>query len=261
MAGVAPSQDQSVFFHIPLEIRQQIYGYCIPQKPEPRGWVESEMMLNFLARKDQGQPVTREAASVHTLIDRPGEPTIHITDYCMRCNNYYEDVPASRRSALPGLLLICRQINVEVETMLYGNNTFIVDIPHDYPCESESTPYNRNTGTVEIRHLYHPKGQGAIERLGPRRRAKIRKLILNVRPEWACCRLDIDLERNIWDSVLGNLKVIALVMDKPGLPNLYVFDDQQDPYKDSKARLTSMFKYFRDAVPETTDIVGYVERM
>ncbi|KAB5536507.1 hypothetical protein GE09DRAFT_1226567 [Coniochaeta sp. 2T2.1] len=352
MAGVAPFQGPSVFFRIPLEIRQQIYGYCIPQnvrlylrddahnlkhtcrkdkasnttkqdglpdsshlasqssshkfgrsrprphfclaaedtnmwalertgtfsrlqpcihrphgsgsnhkihcvhlKPEPRGWVESEMMLNFLARKGQGQEVTREAASVHTLIGRPGEPTIHITDYCMRCNNYYMDVPTSRRSALPGLLLICRQINNEVETMLYANNTFIVDIPHDQPYESTRTPYNRNTGTVDIRHVNHPKQRGAIERLGPQRRAKIRKLILNVRPEWAYCRLDIGLERNIWDSVLGNLKVVALVIDKPGLPPIYVVGDEKDNYTESKVLLTSMFEYFRDVVPETADIV------
>jgi hypothetical protein len=44
--------------------------------------------------------------------------------FCVWCHRYLPGYPTHLKSALPGLLLMCRQINEEAEALLYGGNDF-----------------------------------------------------------------------------------------------------------------------------------------
>jgi hypothetical protein len=104
----------SLFLAIPKEIRQQIYGLCIP--------------LNFrvLVRQDMCSMVCGEGdgfqseQETHGTQDVPEESDIvEADDGSLPGSPALSGLGASssRRDALPGLLLVCRQITNEVKAI------------------------------------------------------------------------------------------------------------------------------------------------
>jgi hypothetical protein len=106
---------------------------------------------------------------------------------------YRPEVPAHRRSALPGLLLVCRQITDEVETMLYGANTFEI--------------------------MLHCGGEQDLERFSRERQAEMKRMLVILRPSGSSYNSDFRMNPGIWDSILANLSILEIITEQPRLAN------------------------------------------
>ncbi|KAI1197962.1 hypothetical protein F5X97DRAFT_343246 [Nemania serpens] len=277
MASTRLPAPKSALLAAPLEIRRHIYSFCIPQRltfdcsgdmyyqNRLIGWIEPPW------RSNEGCCDTRaglEEESVDEIrylrgkwsANNPLSPIEEIEDilaegsssgedgvdygvkqqfgYLEQENEYFSD-PSTRRSALPALLLLCRQITDEVETMLYDRNTFMVD--NYYQCE-----YLRKQFTK-------------------RKQARMRNMILVLRPFLPNPFADHDT----WDPVLGNLLTLGLIIEQPEPPLLEWLRDSgkwpdyttflREKKREAAAkRMTSLapvFEYLVRAVPERTEIV------
>lgn len=311
MASTASGPKPSAFLGLPLELRQQIYGYCIPEnlrfdcsrdlyyQNRPQNWVEPpwhpddpyyttgqrrdwresnyhsvqdfndcrrcvryEQNASFggnsvwidekpeLAwsddederseRKDSptNPPSTEQKADPFGLDnERDGVPKYVGSDWyqntCQLCHHYLPDVPPSRRSALPGLLLVCRQVTDEVEAMLYGGNVFQVAL--------------------------HGSGESDLARLfSPETRRKMRKILLVLRPMGVSYTPGFRMDTNVWDCVLGNLKVLGIVAEQP-MKDSSPFADEgrwSRAIDEWAAWLKPILAYLNQVVPKEVDTVA-----
>ncbi|GAW12024.1 hypothetical protein ANO14919_013790 [Xylariales sp. No.14919] len=155
--------------------------------------------------------------------------------------------PSSRMSSLPALLLLCRQINDEVETMLYEGNTFTIDV--------------------------HCQGQYHLEKqFTKKNRERMRHIILILRP------IDTQpsslMDPKIWDSVLGNLVTLGVIVKQPEQPErnqqgwlvdygkeavgdfqTFLRERKIEAVAEWMAWLLPIFEYLIQAVPKQTEIV------
>ncbi|KAI1108882.1 hypothetical protein F5Y14DRAFT_434488 [Nemania sp. NC0429] len=155
-----------------------------------------------------------------------------------RDNDYFSD-PSTRRSALPALLLLCRQITNEVEAMLYDGNTFVVD--NYYPCEHLARQFTK------------------------RKQARMRNMILVLRPFLPNPFTD----RDTWDPVLGNLLTLGIIIEQPEPPLLewlrdsgkwpdytaFLREKKREAAGKRMASLAPVFEYLVRAVPEHAEVV------
>jgi hypothetical protein len=141
---------------------------------------------------------------------------------CPKCKRYQPQIPVHQRSALPGLLLVCRQITDEVETMLYGGNTFKVSL--------------------------RDGDQESLAALSPRHRAMMKKMVVVLRTSDRIPRPLLRMDPGIWDNLLPNLSTLEIVAQEPWEKYIWALEEW-------KASLTQIFEYLARAVPSDTRIV------
>lgn len=149
--------------------------------------------------------------------------------YCPECRRYRPEIPPFRRSALPGLLLVCRQISVEVETELYRRNTFMVYANKD--------------------------GESAIAMFHPTRRRRMRKIALVIRFSRASSRLGFIMNPQIWDSVVDDLPNLWIIAQQPTPPPSPYDQMPSSVMKEWKALLMPTLEYLNRSLPESTRII------
>jgi hypothetical protein len=193
MASSFPSSNPSAFLALPMEIRQHVYRFCIPHKL--RYDVSSTLCFRncpnwfneTFDKDDHG--LERSSGSV---IDKDGgyekERKLPAgTDLAAKTSSMVVD---DTRNAIPELLLCCHQITEEVIDLLYGENTFQVNL-HD---DDEFT---------------------LADLLNFKTRRKIRKLVLILRPRGVSYRPNYSMEPEIWDGILSNLQVLGVIAEQP----------------------------------------------
>ncbi|KAK5628447.1 hypothetical protein RRF57_004162 [Xylaria bambusicola] len=269
---------------VPLEIRRHIYGFCIPQKltfdcsddmyyqNRPVGWIEPLRHINesydrytsddenfldgveYLHSEWKGKgklsPLEEieEICTEDSLVEKDGSDGSSMEDDLGLCGLESLQFPpsSSHMSSLPALLLLCRQINEEVEIMLYEGNTFTVDI--------------------------HCQSQYYLERqFTKRNRERMRNIILVIRPIGVPYEPDSLMDPDIWDTVLGNLISLGVIIEQPEPPLLEWLEDSEKEttgnfltfLRDRKREavgqwmtwLLPIFEYLVRAVPKQTEIV------
>lgn len=255
MAPTLPS-NSSGFFAMPLEIRQQIYRLCIPEnlsfacsdnmhgQNRPKGWRPPARPFN----DDESGPYSysgeghygpngmpyMQPFSVGGKDTSEGEEYLpsRLDDYCQESQRHCPEIPPSSQSALPGLLLVCRQITDEATRILYGGNTFTFNVHHD--------------------------GQSDLVRLfTPETREKMRKMIVVLRPMGISYYPKFRMERQFWDGVLGNLSILGIIIEQPSSPVSFAWATvkPEDVLKEWTAWFTPILEYLGQALPGTAQII------
>lgn len=189
MASSISSFNSSAFLAIPLEIRRQIYRYCIPQKP----LIDVSSGVCRKNRFDWSEELNEHHH--HDLEDTPfieieedEESESETSIDCGSIRRILCEIYPSSRSAFLGLLLCCRQITDEVTDILYDDATMLVGL--------------NSTGQTKLAKL-------------PKAREKIRKMILILRPTRAFYNPDFRMDPHIWKSILGNLSILGIITEQP----------------------------------------------
>ncbi|KAI6774735.1 hypothetical protein HG530_001493 [Fusarium avenaceum] len=212
MMPYVPSK-QSAFLAFPGEIRRQIYELCIPINS--RIVIFQDMWYRAFQDGDGFQPKQETYDTEHDSDEIPEDSSSDVPK---------TDGRASRRTALPELLLVCRQITDELKPVLYGSTTFTVDIGGD------DEEYLEQLFSLETRDHF-------------------RKMILIFRTEDFSSEADEYLNPKIWDRIFSNLLKLGILAEEP------------EPWEghlaleEWKARLTSTLEYINRAVPDKTKII------
>ncbi|KAK4065910.1 uncharacterized protein Triagg1_8462 [Trichoderma aggressivum f. europaeum] len=191
MASSISSSNSSAFLAIPLEIRRQIYRYCIPQKPliDVSSGVCRKTRFDWSEELNEHHNHDLEEIGDTPFIEiEEGEESESETSVVCGTNRIMYELYPSSRSAFPGLLLCCQQITEEVTDILYDDATMLVGL--------------HNIGQTKLAQL-------------PKAREKIRKMILILRPTRAFCNPDFRMDPNIWNRILGNLSMLGIIAEQP----------------------------------------------
>ena len=220
--------DSVDFLSIPLEIRRLVYRLCIPQnmrfncsydmyhQNRPQGWYEPDWHRNEnLDRYDEKTQDTRSGGGDYSndwdedQVDSDDKKQLSLWQKSIEDRSTFgvdsdEDQeheydqfapddycqPISHKSALPGLLLICRQITDEATAMLYKGNIFEVTV--------------------------HGGGQRDFKtRFCSQTRAKMRNILLALRPMGVSYRPNFRMDPSIWHETLNSLWVLGIVAEQP----------------------------------------------
>ncbi|KAI7778936.1 hypothetical protein LA080_001453 [Diaporthe eres] len=244
----------SAFLALPLEIRQQIYEFCLPKnlrfdvlfdlydQNRPRGWVPPPWRNSYMGNRNAFAKDGSEGKYEPSGVADEDEEVIEyelsrrsvpeLDDYCYMCKGYRRGVPSCRRSALPGILLVCRQMTEEVETMLYGGNCFRVDV--------------HGLGGTDLAKKFSTK-----------RREKMRSMIVVLRPMGVSYEPAFRIDPEIWDSALRNLTTLAIVAEQPEPPSPYSWPhlEWDDVFERWAAWLTPILEYVNRTLPGTARVV------
>jgi hypothetical protein len=243
----------SGFLALPLEIRQQIYGFCIPQnlcftcsddmyhQNRPLGWYKPTRRLDgtleesdylYYEREYSGVTSTDEGDSNGKDSDEEEEyKPCGLDDYCQLSRRSRPRSSASRPKALLGLLLVCHQITSEVTAMLYRLNTFTVNVHSD--------------GQLEL-----------ATRFSSETREKMRKMILVLQPTGISYDPYFRMDQKLWGGVLGKLLILGVVVEQPDpSPDMWPRETQEDVFKEWAAWLTPIMEYLGQTLPKTSRIV------
>lgn len=283
MASTFIGASNSPLLAIPLEIRRHIYGFCIPQnltfdcsddmyyQNRPVGWIEPLRHTNetFDRYASDDESFFDGIECLHNEWKGKGKlsPLQEIEEICTEDSPGEEDgsdhstrdslglygleslqfpPTSSHMSSLPALLLLCRQINEEVETMLYEGNTFTIDI--------------------------HCQSQYYLERqFTKRNRERMRNLVLVIRPVGVPYQPASLMDPEIWDAVLGNLVSLGVIIEQPEPPLLewlqdsgkeaagnflaFLRDRKREAVGQWMTWLLPIFEYLVRTVPKETEIV------
>jgi hypothetical protein len=234
MLHLTPS-NSSLFLAIPKEIRQQIYELCIPLNF--RVLVRQDMCSMVCGEGDgfQSEQETHGTQDVHEESDileaddgsLPGSPTL-----------YGIGASSSRRDALPGLLLVCRQITDEIKAMLYRSITFTVDICDD------GEAYLASRFSLETREHF-------------------RKMILVLTSEGLCHHANFYMNPEIWDKLLSNLSILGIIVEQPEPSTPYELGmaDSDDVKEKWIAWLTPILEYINQSIPKEIKVVADTNQM
>lgn len=230
------SSKQSVFLALPGEIRRQIYELCIPINS--RIVIRQDMSFHALQDGDGFQPKQETDDTKDDTKEFLEDLSLDIPETDGRDfpqPPILQDVTksTSRRTALPELLLVCRQITDELKPVLYGSTTFTVGI------SGGEEKYMEKLFSLETREHFH-------------------KMILIFRAEALSPHVDEDvsfdvdlyLNPKIWDRIFSNLLKLGIIIEQPEpWESNWVLDEW-------KARLTSTLEYINRAVPTKTKIIA-----
>ncbi|KAF2465450.1 uncharacterized protein BDR25DRAFT_378606 [Lindgomyces ingoldianus] len=201
MVPTLPPPNFSAFLALPLEIRQQ-----------------ESVRVSLIDEEVSDKEDEYEACK--------------LDNYCQISQRYRPRISPSRRSALPRLLLVCRQITDEVRAMLYGGNTFTVNV--------------------------HGDGQSSLVGLfSSETREKMRKMILVLRPMGVSYHPGFCMDPKIWDGVLGSLSILGVIAEQPEPPSPYAWPrvEPEDVFEEWTVWLTPILEYLGQALPRTAQIV------
>ncbi|CAJ0544211.1 Ff.00g035030.m01.CDS01 [Fusarium sp. VM40] len=223
-----PSAKHSVFLALPGEIRRQIYELCIPINS--RIVICQDSRYQVLQDGDGFQP---KQETYDTEDDNDEIPEEFSSDIPKTDGRDFPEPPvlqdvkksASRRTALPEILLVCRQITDELKPVLYGSTTFTVII------SGGEEKYLEKLFSLETREHF-------------------RKMILIFRTEDLSSDVDLYLNPKIWDRIFSNLLKLGIIIEQPEpWDGNWVLDEW-------KARLTSTLGYLNRAIPDKTKIIA-----
>ncbi|RSM04780.1 hypothetical protein CDV31_009871 [Fusarium ambrosium] len=185
-----------------------------------------------------------------TLLAMPPEIRLHIYQFCIPQNLYadYSDFVSIRgppprtlyydvwpepyagadESALPGLLLLCRQITNEVEPMLYGRTTFVFS--HTFTPRYQSFPFSPETKEL------------------------MQKVIIRVQGNYT----DFSpMDPGVWDDILPNLRQLGISIE-----DMKTIRSLRRPPFDEKLRisgwtpcLAKIFQYLDRALSNETQVI------
>ncbi|PON23264.1 hypothetical protein TGAM01_v207791 [Trichoderma gamsii] len=93
--------------------------------------------------------------------------------------------------------------------------------------------------------------------LSSKPRQKIRKMVLILRPGGASYRPRFSMDPDIWDSILGNLQIIAVVVEQPEPAFQEVFEKAtpEEGFAKWIAWITPIFEYLCRALDREAKIV------
>ncbi|KAF1994259.1 hypothetical protein P154DRAFT_448000 [Amniculicola lignicola CBS 123094] len=245
------SSNSTAFLALPLEIRQQIYRFCIPEnlcficsghmyhQNRPECWVEPRWRWDrtsdrYDAEENDCLHYVWESVEVSSTDGENSDEEdeyepCKLDDYSQDSRRYLPRISSSHRSALPGLLLVCRQITDEVTGMLYGRNTFRVKVDGD--------------GQLNLLRLFSSET-----------REKMRRMILVLRPMGVSYGPSFCMDPKVWDGVLGSLSVIGFIVEQPS-PYASPRVGPEDVFEKWTAWLTPILEYLGRALPRTAQIV------
>ncbi|KAJ4854720.1 uncharacterized protein T069G_10278 [Trichoderma breve] len=235
MASSISSSNSSAFLAIPLEIRRQIYRYCIPQKPlidvssgvcrkNRFDWSEE---LNEHPHHDPEEIGDTPFIEIEEDEESESETSID----CGSSNRIMYELYPSSRSSFPGLLLCCRQITEEVTDILYDDATMLIGL--------------------------HSIGQTKLAKL-PKAREKIRKMILILRPTRTFYNPDFRMDPNIWDSILGNLSILGIIAEQPPIiesPEEELENDLENDLEEWITWITPICDYIGRSLSREAEVV------
>ncbi|KAF9890047.1 hypothetical protein FE257_006727 [Aspergillus nanangensis] len=220
------SSSSSAFLSMPVEIRLRVYRFCIPQNRcfncsydiyyQNRTPKWDELLWNG---------TENDLSSGSDEKDRVGSDDDEV-------GKVGDDCSYGSPSALPGILLICRQIYDEVTAMLYGGNTFGVILDGD--------------GQADLAGLFNPD-----------LRRKMWKILLVLRPMGVSYPSDFRMDPSIWNDIFNGLVILGIITEQPESPTSYQWL-QVDPgseVEEWKTWLTLIMEYLVHAVPDTAEIV------
>ncbi|KAF5263602.1 hypothetical protein FOXYS1_5643 [Fusarium oxysporum] len=231
------SLNSSLFLAIPQEIRQQIYELCVPLSFRV---IIRQDMCSIVCGEGDGFQSEHETHGTEDVPEDfssdiveaddmgfPGPPRLHGIE-----------TSSSRRSALPELLLVCRQITDEIKAVLYGSITFTVEICDD------GEAYLASLFSLETREHF-------------------RKMILVLRSEGLCYRAGFHMNPKIWDKLFSNLSILGIIVEQPEPSTPYELHmvDSDDVKEKWIAWLTPILEYINRAVPSRIKIVADTNQM
>ncbi|KAK7575391.1 hypothetical protein V3481_017351 [Fusarium oxysporum f. sp. vasinfectum] len=236
MLHLNPS-NSSLFLALPKEIRQHIYELCIPLNF--RVVLRQDVCYMVCGEGDGFQSVQATHGTKDVSKDHSSD-IVEADDGSLPGSSMLHSIEASssRRGALPGLLLVCRQITDEIKVMLYRSITFTVDICDD------GEAYLENLFSLEIREHF-------------------RKMILVLSSEGLCCRADFHMNQKIWDKLFSNLSILGIIVEQPEPLTPYELGmvDLDDGKEKWIAWLTPILEYINQAIPSEIKIVADTNQM
>lgn len=230
------SSNSSAFLALPVEIRRQIYGFCIPQKlrydvSSTRCYRNCPDWFNEISDyHPHGSGM--DVIEIENSEERERELSTEVEEI-YPIYPLYPFVEGDHRNGLPGLLLCCHQITEEVMDMLYGENTFQVNI--------------QDNDELTLANL-----------LSSKTREKICNMVLILRPRGVSYRPNFRMDPDIWDGILGNLQILGVIAEQPELDS----EEQQleatepeDAFEEWTTWITPILEYLRQALNREARIV------
>lgn len=115
-------------------------------------------------------------------------------EFASEVSTVEDSCPSAILSALPGILLLCHQINDAVTTILYGDNSFEV--------------------------ILHGEGQSDLARhFKPVIREKMRNILLVLRPMGVSYHPGFRMDKEVWTSTLDGLLRLGIIAEQPEPPH------------------------------------------
>lgn len=217
--ALASSQRPTGFLDLPYEIRLQIYRHCLPQRtlfdvsplldPSYRFVVHGlpshdvryqelgDESPSLLLEDDQLEPFESAYDSPnHDLecLDLEDENQSHPSDEDQLdlFKSVYDGIEGfrSRRSVLPSLLQVSRQISDEALNVLYGDNAFKI--------------------------ILHGEGEYHLKTIFcEANRRRIRHIMLVLRPMGVSYCPNFRMDTAMWDTILPHLRTLWIVAEQP----------------------------------------------
>lgn len=240
------SSSSSAFLAMPVEIRLLVCRFCIPQNKcfncsydkycQNRAPEWDEPLWHWTVNDGRydtnelyGRPNDRHYVYLVDSADSDGTGRVDNDNENVTFGDYCS---SKSPNALPGILLLCRQINDEVTPMLYGGNTFKV--------------------------ILHNNGQSDLaRRFNPETRKKMRKILLVLRPMGVSYKPSFRMDPSIWNDIFDRLAILGIIAEQPEPPFSYQWpqNDLGSVFEEWKTWLTSILEYLAHAVPDTAQIV------
>ena len=221
---------------IPREVRQQIYGLCIP--PDVRLNVGRGLCYMIHGEGDGFQYEQKTHGTEGIAVLENAGADISKSDSVEADGGGLSNPPTvegigvspTRRDAFSGLLFVCRQITNEIKPMIYRNISLTVDI-----CDG---------GEACLASVFSPET-----------REHFRKMILVLTSDTLCDGADIKMNPTVWDQLLKNLSILGLVIESP---ESWISDYEE---KNWTAWLTITLEYINRASSTEMKIVADTNKM
>ena len=206
------------FLALPLELRRQIYKLCVPQ--------------NLLIGSEAVEQIFSSFESfVHD--DDGNDETVHGLDNCCQISDAACPPRFTKRrpGAIPGILLVSRQVSEEAQIVMYAGNTFQFFL----------------NGTMAAHSMDIIPLTFSLET-----RAKMRKLILFTGNPACYVTLPMIAPRyDIWNDALKNISVLGVV----ALPPDYGLRRFRPGKKKEPMKMKDIADYLSGVLPSRARIV------
>lgn len=205
--ALASSQRPTGFLDLPYEIQLQIYRHCHPQRtlfdvsPLLSHDVKYQELRHespsLLLKDDQLEPFESAYDSPNPdseCLDLEDENQSHLSDKDQLdlFKSVYDGIRGfrSRRSVLPGVLQVSRQISDKALNVLYSNNAFKI--------------------------ILHGRGEYHLKMIFCKaNRRRIRHIMLVLRPMGVSYCPNFRMDTAMWDTILPHLRTLWIVAEQP----------------------------------------------
>jgi hypothetical protein len=214
--ALVSSQRPTGFLDLPYEIRLQIYRHCLPQRTlfdvSPLLNPSYRFIVHDLPSHDVGYQELGDESPSLLLEDDQLEPFESAYDSpnpdleCLDLEDENQSHPPdedqldlfksgiggfrSRRSVLPGLLQVSRQVSDEALNVLYGDNAFKIIL--------------HGGGEYHLKTIFCEAN-----------RRRIRHIMLVLRPMGVSYCPNFRMDTAMWDTILPHLRTLGIVAEQP----------------------------------------------